>query len=72
MSALTIAREALEQIAERGITIYWHVEPIDGVATRMHRCVACKKPQGFGGSCANRECLTAIARAALDDMRRSP
>lgn len=73
MTALAVAREALEQIAERGVTRYSHLAR--GRAGkpdfRTYRCPACKELQGFSGSCANRECLAAIARAALDDMRRA-
>lgn len=66
-----VAVVALEQIAARGVVIYSHVEPArNGQPFKMHRCPACKELQEFGGSCANRDCLTAIARDALDDLRR--
>lgn len=57
---------ALESIAERGAITCPYPDP----ENKLHRCPACQAPQHFGGPCANRECGSALARAALDELRR--
>lgn len=66
------AREALEEIASRGIVVRTSdgcMVNADGTKSPAFRCGACDEDQAGQGPCANRRCLTAIARKALDDMR---
>ena len=55
-----ITREALEQIAERGIT---------RGSIISFTCGVCRREQKFQGPCCNRDCTTRIARDALDGLR---
>ncbi len=66
-----VATTALERIAARGIVSFSHVEPREGGGREMHRCPLCRAFQAYGGQCGNRDCLAAIASAALDELRRS-
>lgn len=81
-----VAVVALERIAARGVTFdadaaLTHRE--DDVECPDHidradcdcgdqKCPECGHLQMALGVCANRDCLTAIARAALDELRRAP
>lgn len=65
MTSLQIAREALEDIAERGI-----VKPgTNQVERGSFTCPVCGHNQQSQGACLNRLCVTWMARSALDAMR---
>jgi len=81
VTALAIAREALERIAEAGIVVDIfgmlddpecpEHEDFGDCDCGEKQCGECGHLQVPAGPCLNRDCLTAIARAALDDMRRA-
>jgi len=57
---LQVASDALCQIAAQSLVTGGPVEWI---------CSRCKHTQKFQGRCANRDCPSAIANAALESMR---
>ena len=68
-----VAVVALETIAARGSTLPCKPERIPGQVagvTANFKCPTCGHSQQATGLCGNRDCLTAIARAALDELRR--
>jgi len=72
-----VAVVALERIAARGVTCEDDVECPDHIDRADcdcgdQKCPECGHLQMALGVCANRDCLTAIARAALDELRRAP
>lgn len=69
-----LAVVALERIAARGIAVrtdFGLMINVDtGAQSPAFRCGVCALDQDRRGPCENRDCLTGIARAALDDLRR--
>ncbi len=71
MKSIEIAGEALREIASRGVVRYSSEDLRDGngKAVQAYGCPVCRHLQNMQGTCNNRECLTNIARTAIEAMK---